>query len=104
MSSEADLDAVRRHERREDLKARGGAQGRGGAREGGHEPPPDPPTFKNDMSLREYQVTSFEWMVGLPPPQDVILGDEMGLGKTAQCVAVMEHVRTTHLRAPRRSS
>jgi SNF2 family DNA or RNA helicase len=31
----------------------------------------------------------------------VILGDEMGLGKTAQCISVMEHVRTCLLKAPR---
>ena len=31
----------------------------------------------------------------------MILGDEMGLGKTAQCISVMEHVRTCLLKAPR---
>ena len=57
---------------------------------------------KNGMTLREYQVTSFEWMVGnYRRRHNVILGDEMGLGKTAQCISVMEHVRTRQLRAPR---
>ena len=105
LSSEADLDAVRRHERREDLKAKKAVHKDAVERaKAGTKPPlkPDPPAFKNDMSLREYQVTSFEWMVGnYRRRKNVILGDEMGLGKTAQCVAVMEHVRTTHLRAPR---
>ena len=56
---------------------------------------PTPPAFKNGMALREYQVTSFEWMVGnYRRRKNVILGDEMGLGKTAQCISVMEHVRT----------
>jgi hypothetical protein len=70
----------------------------------GEKPPskPTPPSFKNGMALREYQVTSFEWMVGnYRRRKNVILGDEMGLGKTAQCISVMEHVRTTLLRAPR---
>jgi hypothetical protein len=63
---------------------------------------PTPPPFKNGMALREYQVTSFEWMVGnYRCRKNVILGDEMGLGKTAQCISVMEHVRTAQLRAPR---
>ena len=70
----------------------------------GEKPPakPEPPIFKNNMALREYQVTSFEWMVGnYRRRKNVILGDEMGLGKTAQCISVMEHVRTELLRAPR---
>ena len=54
------------------------------------------------MILRDYQVTSFEWMIGnYRRRTNVILGDEMGLGKTAQCISVMEHVRTEQLRAPR---
>ena len=60
---------------------------------------PTPPAFKNQMSLREYQVTSFEWMINnYCRGRNVILGDEMGLGKTAQCISVMEYVRTNLLR------
>ena len=40
----------------------------------------EPPTFKNNMALREYQVTSFEWMINnYCRGRNVILGDEMGL-------------------------
>lgn len=50
------------------------------------------------MNLRDYQVTSFEWMVSnLKRGQNVILGDEMGLGKTCQCLAVLDFVRRTDL-------
>ncbi len=60
---------------------------------------PEPPTFKNNMALREYQVTSFEWMINnYCRGRNVILGDEMGLGKTAQCISVMEYARTKLLR------
>ncbi|CEF98466.1 Helicase, C-terminal [Ostreococcus tauri] len=60
---------------------------------------PMPPEFKNGMSLREYQVTSFEWMVSnYYRGRNVILGDEMGLGKTAQCISVMEYVRKNLMR------
>ena len=73
------------------------------AKSGGKPPAkPKPPAFKNGMTLRDYQVTSFEWMIGnYRRRTNVILGDEMGLGKTAQCISVMEHVRTEQLRAPR---
>ena len=103
LSSEADLDAVRRHERREDLKAKKAVHKDAVERaKAGTKPPlkPDPPAFKNDMSLREYQVTSFEWMVGNYRRRRTSSWARWP-GKTAQCVAVMEHVRTTHLRAPR---
>lgn len=50
------------------------------------------------MQLRDYQVTSFEWMVSnIKRGQNVILGDEMGLGKTCQCLAVLDFVRRTEL-------
>ena len=105
LESETDAAHVARFELRDDLKEKkrtyAGAVERAKA---GEKPPskPTPPTFKNGMALREYQVTSFEWMVGnYRRRKNVILGDEMGLGKTAQCIAVMEHVRTTLLRAPR---
>ena len=60
---------------------------------------PVPPTFKNNMALREYQVASFEWMISnYCRDRNVILGDEMGLGKTAQCISVMEYVRKNLIR------
>ena len=105
LESETDAAHVARFELRDDLKEKkrvyAGAVERAKA---GEKPPakPTPPAFKNGMALREYQVTSFEWMVGnYRRRKNVILGDEMGLGKTAQCISVMEHVRTTLLRAPR---
>ena len=105
LESETDAAHVARFELRDDLKEKkktyAGAVERAKA---GEKPPskPTPPSFKNGMALREYQVTSFEWMVGnYRRRKNVILGDEMGLGKTAQCISVMEHVRTTLLRAPR---
>ena len=77
-------------------KSGGGKSSSGGSNK------PVPPAFKHGMALREYQVTSFEWMVSnYRRRKNVILGDEMGLGKTAQCIAVMEHVRTAMLKAPR---
>lgn len=43
------------------------------------------PEFKNGRVLRDYQVTSFNWMVQHNLKRSsCILGDEMGLGKTAQ--------------------
>jgi SNF2 family DNA or RNA helicase len=43
------------------------------------------PTFKNGRKLRDYQETSFKWMVQHNlQGQGCVLGDEMGLGKTAQ--------------------
>lgn len=43
------------------------------------------PTFLNGRTLRDYQVTSFNWMVQhVLKGQNCMLGDEMGLGKTAQ--------------------
>lgn len=43
------------------------------------------PTFKNGRTLRDYQLTSFKWMVQhVLKGQNCMLGDEMGLGKTAQ--------------------
>jgi chromodomain-helicase-DNA-binding protein 7 len=105
LESETDAAHVARFELRDELKEKkktyAGAVERAKA---GEKPPskPTPPSFKNGMALREYQVTSFEWMVGnYRRRKNVILGDEMGLGKTAQCISVMEHVRTTLLRAPR---
>jgi len=105
LESETDANHVARFELRDDLKEKkktyAGAVERAKA---GEKPPsaPTPPAFKNGMALREYQVSSFEWMVGnYRRRKNVILGDEMGLGKTAQCISVMEHVRTTLLRAPR---
>ena len=60
---------------------------------------PVPPEFQNNMALREYQVTSFEWMVNnYCRGRNVILGDEMGLGKTAQCISVIEYVRKNLIR------
>ena len=52
------------------------------------------PEFKNGMCLRDYQESSFRWMVNnCYKKKNVILGDEMGLGKTAQTIAVMEYMR-----------
>jgi Chromo (CHRromatin Organisation MOdifier) domain len=43
------------------------------------------PEFSNGRTLRDYQVTSFKWMVTHNlKGEGCILGDEMGLGKTAQ--------------------
>ena len=43
------------------------------------------PTFLNGRKLRDYQLTSFKWMVQhVLKRQNCMLGDEMGLGKTAQ--------------------
>jgi SNF2 family DNA or RNA helicase len=43
------------------------------------------PDFKNGRKLRDYQETSFKWMVqNNLTGNNCILGDEMGLGKTAQ--------------------
>ena len=49
------------------------------AKSGGKPPAkPKPPGFKNGMTLRDYQVTSFEWMIGnYRRRTNVILGDEM---------------------------
>ena len=55
---------------------------------------PTIPEFKNGMRLREYQESSFRWMVtNFYKKKNVILGDEMGLGKTAQTIAVLEYAR-----------
>ena len=105
LDSPEDLEAIRLFERRNDLKAKKAVHHAAVERaKSGAKPAvkPEPPAFKNGMTLREYQVTSFEWMVGnYRRRHNVILGDEMGLGKTAQCISVMEHVRTRQLRAPR---
>ena len=105
LSSDVDAAHVAAYEKRNDLKAKRAihATAAENQKNGAKLPAkPTPPEFKNNMALREYQVTSFEWMVGnYRRRQNVILGDEMGLGKTAQCIAVMEHVRTKHLAAPR---
>jgi hypothetical protein len=43
------------------------------------------PEFRNGRKLRDYQETSFKWMVSHAlQGSSCILGDEMGLGKTAQ--------------------
>lgn len=49
------------------------------AKSGGKPPAkPKPPGFKNGMTLRDYQVTSFEWMIGnYRRRTNVILGDEV---------------------------
>ena len=105
LDSPEDLEAIRLFERRNDLKAKKAVHQAAAERaKSGAKPAvkPEPPAFKNGMALRDYQVTSFEWMVGnYRRRHNVILGDEMGLGKTAQCISVMEHVRTRQLRAPR---
>ena len=55
---------------------------------------PTIPEFKNGMRLRDYQESSFRWMVtNFYKRKNVILGDEMGLGKTAQTIAVLEYAR-----------
>ena len=52
------------------------------------------PTFRNDRTLRDYQVTSLEWMIThWANYRNCILGDEMGLGKTAQSIAVLSYQR-----------
>lgn len=55
----------------------------------------EPPAFKNDRKLRDYQLVSLKWMLtNWLQLRSCILGDEMGLGKTAQSIAVLEALRT----------
>ena len=105
LKSEVDANEIRRFRLRNSIKDKRKVHAAAAERaKSGGKPPakPKPPAFKNGMILRDYQVTSFEWMIGnYRRRTNVILGDEMGLGKTAQCISVMEHVRTEQLRAPR---
>jgi hypothetical protein len=49
------------------------------------------PEFNNGRKLRDYQETSFNWMVQHNlKGENCILGDEMGLGKTAQVLLLRQ--------------
>ncbi len=50
----------------------------------------------NNVNLRPYQITGFEWMVHISNMGfGGILADDMGLGKTLQTIAVLSHYYTS---------
>ena len=52
------------------------------------------PTLAPGLSLREYQIRGYEWMVALDRMHmGGILADDMGLGKTAQVIALLVSAR-----------
>lgn len=51
------------------------------------------PIFKNERTLRSYQLESLNWMIeAWTKKRNVILADEMGLGKTIQAMAFLNHL------------
>ncbi|KAF0694355.1 Aste57867_14766 [Aphanomyces stellatus] len=62
----------------------------------------NPIQFKNDMQLRDYQLTGVNWMIfNWYNKRNSLLADEMGLGKTVQTVAYINHLVTKEgLRGP----
>lgn len=63
--------------------------------------PQKSPTYKNDHSLRPWQLSGVSWLTfNWYNRRSCILADEMGLGKTVQTVATVESVRQAYCRGP----
>jgi hypothetical protein len=56
-------------------------------------PASHPPQFKNNNTLRQYQLDGMNWILFSGyNKRNVLLADEMGLGKTIQSVSVLHHL------------
>ena len=61
----------------------------------------NPPTFKNENTLRDYQIDGLNWMLtSYYKKTGSILADEMGLGKTVQIVTTLNHLSVREGLAP----
>eukprot|EP00743_Colponemidia_sp_Colp-15_P009048 GILK01009873.1.p1 GENE.GILK01009873.1~~GILK01009873.1.p1 ORF type:complete len:1268 (+),score=334.16 GILK01009873.1:244-3804(+) len=51
------------------------------------------PRYKNNKTLRPYQLEGLNWMIGAwCEGRNCLLADEMGLGKTIQAMALLQHL------------
>ncbi|CAH1779419.1 unnamed protein product [Owenia fusiformis] len=64
-------------------------------------PMKETPVFKNDNTLREYQLEGVNWLTfSWFQANNCILADEMGLGKTIQSITFLEQIMQNGLRGP----
>ncbi|OHT03259.1 Type III restriction enzyme, res subunit family protein [Tritrichomonas foetus] len=51
------------------------------------------PKYKNDNTLRQYQVEALNWLLfAYQTHKNTILADEMGLGKTVMCISLLNDI------------
>lgn len=60
-----------------------------------------PPAFKGERSLKDYQVEGFRWLLHCyNQNRNCILADEMGLGKTIQTISLLQYLHSTKSLGP----